>query len=314
MIIINNNSVNTAYVDLKSIQKLILCSVNDKEFLSTHIYSILRDICLILDEVFCCFIPDKIEIDERIKLIRNRVHLFFKKKGRNQKIYNNIIDYHISVFGDDINNIGFYMNKEEEIVGSTLYSTYILLNIETFPLLDEEPNTKYSIFYLAKYIGEVSTFLIEFLENKYGISPNTNINVEKISSNPYKCWDINHQMLFKYKSDASNSFILRLILSLQEINDAIWIKDTYVSKLINPNFLDDYIHIRLITLKTDEIIDNLLNLRTYSKDDFEKWNNISNGRINSLLEDFEKDIKTVCSIMRNMVHYDITSEERIKTS
>lgn len=162
-------------------------------------------------------------------MIRNRVHLFSKKKGRNQKIYNNIIDYHISVFGDDINNIGFYMNKEEEIVGSTLYSTYTLLNIETFPLLDEEPNTKYSIFYLAKYIGKASTFLIEFLENKYGISPNTNINVEKISSNPYKCWDINHQMLFKYESDASNSFILRLILSLQEINDAIWIKDTYVS-------------------------------------------------------------------------------------
>ncbi|MBS4746195.1 MULTISPECIES: hypothetical protein [Bacillus] len=83
-------------------------------------------------------------------------------------------------------------------------------------------------------------------------------------------------------------------------------------KLINPNFSDDYIQIRLITLKTDEIIDNLLNLRTYSKDDFEKWNNISNGRINSILEDFEKDIKTVCSIMRNMVHYDITSEEEDK--
>ncbi|WP_224925839.1 hypothetical protein [Bacillus pumilus] len=157
--------------------------------------------------------------------------------------------------------------------------------------MGEEPNTKDGKFYLAKYIGEVSTFLIEVLENKYGISPNTNINVEKISSNPYKFWDINHQMLFKYESDASNSFILRLILSLQEINDAIWIKDTYISKLINPNFLDDFIHIRLITLKTDEIIDNLLNLRTYSKDDFEKWNNISNERINSLLEDFERDIK-----------------------
>ncbi|MBS4217497.1 hypothetical protein KHA96_04120 [Bacillus sp. FJAT-49711] len=54
-----------------------------------------------MDEVFCCFIPDKTDIDERIKLIRNRVHLFSKKKGRNQKIHHNIIDYHISVFGDE---------------------------------------------------------------------------------------------------------------------------------------------------------------------------------------------------------------------
>ncbi|MBS4217493.1 hypothetical protein KHA96_04100 [Bacillus sp. FJAT-49711] len=79
------------------------------------------------------------------------------------------------------------MNKDGEIVGSTLYSTYILLNTETLPLLGEESNTTDGIFYLVKYIGEASTFLIKYLENKYGISPNIFINnVKKIPSNPYK--------------------------------------------------------------------------------------------------------------------------------
>ncbi|MGX1460051.1 hypothetical protein ACUXG3_004380 [Bacillus thuringiensis] len=80
MKIINSNAIITAYVDLKAIQMLLLNLRKNEEFKSTHVYSLLRDICLIIDEVIDAFFIGSIDVDERVSTIRNHVHLYIKKE------------------------------------------------------------------------------------------------------------------------------------------------------------------------------------------------------------------------------------------
>lgn len=72
------------------------------------------------------------------------------KRGQNQKMYRKILDYHIEAYGDDVNNIGFYLNSSGEVVGSTLYTTYILLDTDNlpFPMREKSAHVAESNFYL----------------------------------------------------------------------------------------------------------------------------------------------------------------------
>ncbi|MFJ8527335.1 hypothetical protein [Bacillus sp. NPDC094106] len=312
MEIINSNAITTAYIDLRAIQRLILNVQKNKEFKSTHVYSLLRDMCLIIDEVIDAFFEDSIDVDERVRKIRNHVHLYGKKRGQNQKMYRKILDYHIEAYGDDVNNIGFYLNSSGEVVGSTLYAAYILLetDILPFPMREKSVHVAESNFLFAKYIGELSSILANAIEKKLVIQVTENIdNIEGIyNEETYGCKDIHHKDLFLSGSDLADTFILRLILSLQEISDVIWLKDRYIAKLTQVSFVDLYMLVRLTTLKTDEIMDNLLNIKQHSKELFYEWNNERDGEIESLLRKYEQEMKEECSTMRNMIHYDIESK------
>ncbi|MGE6499258.1 hypothetical protein ACQKF0_02680 [Bacillus wiedmannii] len=310
--IINSNAITTAYIDLRAIQKLILNVQKNKEFKSTHVYSLLRDMCLIIDEVIDAFFKDSINVDERISKIRNHVHLYGKKRGQNQKIYRKILDYHIEAYGDDVNNIGFYLNSDGEVVGSTLYAAYILLDTKNlpFPMIEKSTHVAERNFSFAKYIGELSSTLANAIEKELVLQVTENIGaIEEIYNEEiYGCKDINHKDLFVLESDVANTFIFRLILSLQEISDVIWLRDRYIERLNQVAFLDLYIMLKLTTLKTDEIMDNLLNIKQHSKELFYEWNNERNGEIESLLKKYEQEMKEECSMMRNMIHYDIESK------
>lgn len=75
-------------------------------------------------------------------------------------------------------------------------------------------------------------------------------NIEEIyNEKTYGCKDIHHKDLFFSESDLANTFILRLILSLQEISDVIWLRDRYIAKLTQVSFIDLYMLVRLTTLK-----------------------------------------------------------------
>lgn len=307
--IINSNAITTAYIDLRAIQRLILNVQKNKEFKGTHVYSLLRDMCLIIDEVIDAFFEDSIDVDERVSKIRNHIHLYGKKRGQNQKMYRKILDYHIEAYGDDVNNIGFYLNSSGEVVGSTLYAAYILLDTDNlpFPMREKSAHVAESNFLFAKYIGELSSILANAIEKKLVIQATENIE-EIYNEKTYGCKDIHHKDLFFSESDLANTFILRLILSLQEISDVIWLRDRYIAKLTQVSFIDLYMLVRLTTLKTDEIMDNLLNIKQHSKELFYEWNNERNGEIESLLRKYEQEMKEECSTMRNMIHYDIESK------
>ncbi|PEU04104.1 hypothetical protein CN527_04530 [Bacillus cereus] len=311
--IINSNAIITAYTDLKAIQRLILNLRKNEECKSTHVYSLLRDMCLIIDEVIDAFFKDSIDVDERVSKIRNHVHLYGKKRGQNQKMYRKILDYHIDAYGDDVNNIGFYLNSDGEVVGSTLYAAYILLDTDNlpFPLREKSAHVAESNFLFAKYIGELSDILANVIEKELVLQATENIDImeEIYNEETYDCKDIHHKDLFVSESDLANTFIFRLILSLQEISDVIWLRDRYIEKLAQVSFLDLYIMLRLTTLKTDEIMDNLLNIKQHSKKFFYEWNKKRNREVESLLRKYEQEMKEECSTMRNMIHYDIESQD-----
>ena len=65
-------------------------------------------------------------------------------------MYRKILDYHIEAYGDDVNNIGFYLNSSGEVVGSTLYAAYILLDTDNlpFPMREKSAHVAESNFYL----------------------------------------------------------------------------------------------------------------------------------------------------------------------
>ncbi|MBG9908751.1 hypothetical protein [Bacillus paranthracis] len=312
MEIINSNAIITAYIDLKAIQKLILNLRKNEEFTSIHVYSLLRDTCLIIDEVIDAFFIDSIDVDERVNTIRNHVHLYIKKRGQNQKMYRKILDYHIEAFGDDVNNIGFYLNSNGEVVGSTLYVAYILHGTGNllFPMIEDSAQIAERNFSFAKYTGELSSILANSIEKELVIKVAKIIDIieEIYNEKPYEYKDIHHKDLFVSESDLTNTFILRLIFSLQEISDVIWLRDRYIAKITQVSFVDLYILLRLTALKTDEIMDNLLNIKQHSKELFYEWNNERNGKVESILRKYEQEMKEECSTMRNMIHYDIESK------
>ncbi|MDF9495167.1 hypothetical protein P5772_22095 [Bacillus cereus] len=303
----SSSALTTAYTDLKAIEKLFLSVKNNEDFHCSHIYSIFRDTCLIVHEVINAFFKEEIEVDKRIKEIRNHVHLFIKKRGYNKKVFEKVLHYHISAYGKDTNNIGFYVNNGE-VIGSTLYIAYLLLETDTLPFPNLQNNTliQQQSFSLGEYVGQLTAFL----SNKINFILDEKIIIKEkcidgiLDTNIYTCKDLSHTSLFS-EDIQKNIFLLRLIFSLHELNDIIWIHEKYIKKIQKPSFLDLYLQIRLTTLKTDEVIDNLLNLKAHSLGHFAEWNKFTNGEISLFLDNFQQQLFNECSMMRNMIHYDL---------
>ncbi|PFI06276.1 hypothetical protein, partial [Bacillus cereus] len=53
------------------------------------------------------------------------------------------------------------------------------------------------------------------------------------------------------------------------------------------------------------VIDNLLNLKAHSLGHFAEWNKFTNGEISLFLDNFQQQLFNECSMMRNMIHYDL---------
>ncbi|WP_139343296.1 hypothetical protein [Virgibacillus siamensis] len=284
------SAIQTAYMDLQAIKRFSQLNINNSTFLSTHIYSFYRDICLIIYEVIETFFKEKVEMDDRIKEIRNQVHLYTKKRGANQKIFQKILKYHIDTFGSDINNLGFYLT-DGKVVGSTLYSTYIFLNTGNLPDTNRMKETESKAFNLATHVGERVSILISEIEDITGgmLYADELPSREILSEEKYLCKDINHNEIFT-DNNIRNTLILRLIFSLQEICDVLWLNLTYMKKFQHQIDLDYYFQIRLTTLKTDEIMDNLLNLKKHMKQEFQHWDNYFGGKVESILDDYENNM------------------------
>lgn len=309
---ISNTAYQTAYLDHVSIQRLILNLSENSEFLSTHIHSLFRDVCLFINEVHIGFNMEK-EIDNKIKKIRDQVHLFQNKKGYNKKVYNKVLNYHLNKFGENINNIGFYLNKNNELIGSTLYVSFVYLNANSFlpsPNNETKLEIKNKIVSFSKYVGELSVLLSTEFEKLLNTKIDILESIEKIKcGQEYNNKDINHKSLYKKQEDIYNTFLTRIIFTMQEINDVIFIKENYFNRLKKPIFLDSYILLRLTTLKTDETFDNLYNLQNYCKVYFEEFDTSRNGEVSLLLERYANEFKEECCTMRNMIHYNLESDE-----
>lgn len=297
------NAIYTAYYDLVGMTGLLSIKKEDnKKFHAVHIYPLFRDICLMIYQINKELLDNAIDLNPDIKKIRHRVKLY--QKRNNFKVYERIIDMHIDKFGNDIDNLGFYL-EGKQLVGSTIYSTYIFQNTEFFSNDIKQPNE--SIFRFSQLIGETVVLIIGKLREKSNYSlPEFKIqNFIYIENTPYINKDLLKSSFFADESQ-QNVLLTRLIISLQEATTCKWLYDGI--KESNELGIHNYILLRLLSIKTDEVMDNLKNMQKFLKNDFDKLDEDSNYEVSKLIKKFNENLKNECSILRNMIHYDIQGE------
>lgn len=128
-------------------------------------------------------------------------------------MYEEVLEFHVHKYGDDVNNLGFYL-EDENLKGSTLYPTYLYYDTTLFKSSDIFTE----IFSFFREIGDVSTKFLQNISNlsqgkiKYVI-PKPIILADDLG---YSEKDIHHTSLFA-GDEKKNALITRLLLIQQEL-------------------------------------------------------------------------------------------------
>ncbi|WP_047984589.1 hypothetical protein [Ornithinibacillus californiensis] len=290
-------SIYTAYYDLIATASLLNIKKN-KKFSAVPVYPLFRDICLMIYQINKDILDDSVQLDPTIKKIRHRVKLFQKKD--NYKVYNRIVDLHTYQFGNDIDNLGFYL-EGDKLVGSTIYTTYIFQDTHFFSTNPKETGKIALAF--AKMVGESAGLIIEKLIEKSNYTlplmdpPTFLYNDDK----PYRDKDI-LSTKFYGEDQNHNVALTRLVVSLQEASTCIWLYKG-ISIKYDKLQLENYILLRLLTIKADEVMDNLKNMRRFLPDNFNQIDENCQFKLSAIINKFDSEIEEECKELRNMIHY-----------
>jgi len=289
-------SVQTAYYDLIGMTSLMKLK-NNAKFSAVPVYPIARDVCLMIYQINKEILGNTIDLDPNIKKIRHRVKLYQKKN--NFKVYKRIIDTHIHQFGNDIDNLGFYLDGDQ-LIGSTIYSTYIFHDTQFFTY-NPKKSAENAYNFMGK-VGETIALIIEKLIEKsdYTLPLFAIPTFEYNDDTSYTEKDVLNSNFF-VESQNQNVLLTRLVISLQEASTCIWLYNG-ISKA-NNLLLYNYILLRLLSIKADEVMDNLKNIQAFLSDDFLQVDKALNFKISSLINDFDKELCDECRCLRNMIHY-----------
>lgn len=292
-----NYAYETAYYDLCGIAYLMRIKGNER-FSQVIVYPFARDVCLIIYQINKELFQNKYQLNTNVKKIRHRVKSY--SKGQNVMVFQGILQKSIRQFGHDIDNIGLYLDGDS-LVGSTIFSNYIFLDTDI--LKDHPRDSQKSAFKFYTYMGEtVGEFAGILEENIESINPIFDISSIKYEDNTiYRMKDIHHMELFK-ENEAENAFITRILLILQEITACLWLYDLINKADINLT-LDKYITLRLLSIKADEIRDNLVNMKLFVSDSFYKYDKLSGFQLTSILDYYEHHFYQECNKLRNFSHY-----------
>lgn len=292
------SALRTAYCDLLGILSLLQFQGN-KKFTAVPVYSIGRDICVVLYQINKEIFNLSYNMNPEIKKIRHKVKL---SSSNNQKMHAEILEFHVEKYGNDVNNLGFYL-EDGNLKGSTLYPTYLYYDTTIFKSDDIEN----AIFSFFRDIGE---FSIQFLQEISSLSqgrlpftiPESIILLDDLT---YSEKDIHHTSLFT-DDRKKNSLITRLLLIQQELVTCLWLKDNISLKNVLALNNAGYILLRLITMKIDQVMDNLNNIRDHLPDYFLEVNIKSKNKLAELMNAYETSISEECRTLRNMLHYSTT--------
>jgi hypothetical protein len=295
------NHIYTAYFDLIAMAGLMNIKNNEK-FFAVPVYPLARDICLMVYQINKEILNDSLKLDPTIKSIRHKVKLYQKKD--NYKIYEGIVNQHIYQFGNDVDNLGFY-SDENQLVGSTIYNTYVFQDTGFFSADPSQTREKgYNFF---KMVGETIGITIDELikQSNYTL-PLVEVPSFTIKDNePYITKDILSTKFFG-EDLTKNIISTRLLLSLQEASTSIWLFNVI---LPSERFqINNYILLRLLTIKADEIMDNLKNIRKFSRVNFDEIDIKINYKLTNLITNYEKRLERECKELRNMIHYNSERE------
>ncbi|WP_339308275.1 DNA polymerase III subunit gamma/tau [Paenibacillus sp. FSL L8-0435] len=292
------SALRTAYCDLSGIISLLQFTGN-KKFTAVPVFSIARDVCLVLYQINKEILGSSYELNTEIKKIRHKVKL---SSSNNLKMHEEILEFHVEKYGDDVNNLGFYL-EDGHLTGSTLYPTYLYYDTTFF----KSDNIEKSIFSFFRNIGAIS---VKFLQQVSSLSqgkllftiPESIILADDLE---YSGKDIPHTSLFT-SDKTKNALITRLLLIQQELVTYIWLKDNITVENVYALNNAGYILLRLLTMKIDQVMDNLKNIQKYLPDYFLELNHKCKSKLLDLMNVYEASISEECRTLRNMLHYSST--------
>lgn len=290
--------LKTAYYDLLGIM-YIITSKGNKKFPSVPVYTLARNACLIIYQIYNDILKDTDLLDNDYKKIRNKVHLYQKKN--NKKVYKEISHRHVAMFGDDIDNLGFYL-EGGELVGSTVYPSYIFYDT-TFLESDEKDKMSKATYQFAEQVGVLSrSLLLEICELSNGeLSP---VSLPSLLCEDLEDYETKDTLWGEVFTDDENYnvAVIRLLLIQQEIASCIWLKKVLEADQTS-NMFHKYILLRQLSISLDEIMDNLMNLQKHLGVYFQKVDESCDCRVSHLIHDYEVKIQKECQVLRNMIHY-----------
>ncbi|WP_226035412.1 DNA polymerase III subunit gamma/tau [Aquibacillus saliphilus] len=296
-----NFAYETAYFDLLGIIYLLEVKENSK-YTQVPVYSLARDFCLIIYQINRDLLNDSVKLDKNIKSMRHKVKLF--QKGKNKEIYQKIIDSSISQFGDDVDNIGFYLDNGL-LAGSTFFPQYIFLDTDILgnkPRMNQQNSLKF-----FQYVGATSSYMFDEV-NK--VITDQSIKLEALpefiypDKLPYQTKDVHYSNLFIGEDQVA---LTRLLFIVQEATTCLWLKNG-ISTVRSELTLDNYITIRLLSIKADEVMDNLINMKRFLKESFNRIDDYCCGRLTGLIQYYEQTLLVECKQLRNFLHYNKSDE------
>ncbi|MFF2018903.1 hypothetical protein [Paenibacillus sp. NPDC058177] len=287
----------TAYFDLLGIISLLQSNGNQK-YSAVPIHSIGKDICLILYQINKDIFNSSYKLNTEIKKIRHKVKL---SSSNNQKMHEEILEFHVQKYGDDVNNLGFYLG-DGSLKGSTLYPTYLFYDTTLF----KSENINNAIFSFFRNVGETSIqFLLHISNLTEGRLPFTvPASIVLADNQRFIEKDIHHTSLFT-GDRKTDSFITRLLLIQQELVTCEWLKTNVISERKLNMRNSGYILLRLLSMKIDQVMDNLENIKRFLPEHYSEVNAKSSGRLECILEAYRMSISEECRVLRNLLHYDV---------
>ncbi|MGA3675788.1 hypothetical protein [Lysinibacillus agricola] len=284
--------LTTINYDLKGLKKVILESQDTPDFNSAPIFSLFRDACIILYEANKVLKEDKVissnlrNMDEITK-VRHKVKT--NQGFKNKEIFNQLLDGHKSVFGNDIDNLGFYL-ENNILASSTIFPTFVFADTPLFNVFDKDTISEFT-----GIIGSLMQEIINMIDRPINLDSKP---LRKSYDKKIILKDIWDQRFFT--DDVTyNVFLTRLLLIQNELTTCIWLENHLDYKSPKLNF-DKYILLRLTSIKLYEAMRNLLDIKDRLTI---HWNNFKLNNLDYLIIEYRNTLEEEMKVLRDMLHY-----------
>jgi hypothetical protein len=284
--------IQTINHDLKGLIKLLLA--RDFTYYSkVPVYSLFRDSCLILYEINIILknegiIKENIPFLEVIELIRHKVKS--SQGSNNREIFPKLLDTHFNIFGEDIDNLGFYL-EGDTLVESTLFTTYVFDGTPFFQSIGTGEVLKNFTYELGSTISQILDAIDQpvLLTSKPLLKP-----IEE----EFLLKDVWHKRLFN--TDITyNVFLMRLLIIQNEVSTCLWLEKhmDYRLKVFN---LDKYILLRLSLIKIYQTMESLLDLKQRLP---LHYKSLGLNKLDPIIESYYSGFREECKKLRDMLLY-----------
>lgn len=278
--------------DLYSIKKVLLFS-NSNNYSSVAVHSLFRDSCLLLYEIIKVLknegiLKEDVAIYKKIEPIRHKVK---SSQGLNNRdVFKKILDTHFNLFGEDVDNIGFYLDQGE-LIGSTIYVTYVFDDTPFFNSI----NSGEKIKEFSEEIGSNIATIINSIQQPLLIPSK---NIFSPNEQDYELKDVWHKR-FLTEDVTLNVCLMRLLIIQNEISSCLWIKK-HLDYDIKEFSLDKYLLLRLSSIKFYQTMENLIDIKDRAP---QNYSSLGLNDLDELLILYNSKLKKECKILRDLLHY-----------